>query len=1135
MVRTLSGKAGGILSYFVRHRTVANLLLILLLAAGAFSIPNMRAQFFPDVVVDDVDVTVVWDGAGAEDVDRGIVQVLEPAVLSVEGVESSEATSREGRASIRLEFEPGWDMSRAADDVQKAVDAVSTLPADAEDPVVQRGTWRDRVTDIVITGPVGVDQLARFSDELSARLFAEGVTRTTIRGLSAPRTVIEVPSANLIAFDISMREIADAIAQEVDADPAGDIGNANTRVRTGVEKRSADQIADIVLRSNPDGSNLTVGDVGTIIIEGIDRERSYFVGENPAISIRVDRSDQGDAIAIQRTVEEVAAEFEASLPEGVTVDLIRTRAEAITGRLDILLDNGLTGLLLVVMLLFLFLNARTAFWVAAGIPAAMMAAIALMYAAGITINMISLFALIITLGIVVDDAIVVGEHADHLARTGLTPVEAAERAAHRMALPVFAATLTTIIAFFGLVAIGGRFGDLIADIPFTVIAVLAASLVECFLILPNHMAHAIAHSAKEHWYDIPSRVVNRGFRWMRETLFRPFMALVIKARYAVLAGAVVLLASQAALFIRGDVQWRFFNSPEQSSVTGNFAMAPGATREDTFEMMRIFQQSVEDVAKSFEERHGVNPIDYVIAEVGGNAGRGIAGSDTKDADQLGGISIELIDPDLRPFSSGAFVSELQDSVPRHPMVETISFRSWGSGPESDALDVQFYGATAETLKAASEDLKTALLQYPEVSAVEDNLAYDKEELILELTPQGQALGFTIDGLGSVLRARLGGIEAATYPDGPRSAEIRVELPTGELTADFLERTQMRTPDGAYVQLADIVSVERRTGFSTVRRENGVRLISVTGDISEDDPARANDIMLALETAILPTIASERQVEYRLSGLSEQEGEFLNDARTGLILSLLAIYLVLSWVFASWTRPLVVMSVIPFGLVGTIYGHAVWDVPLSMFTVVGLLGMTGIIINDSIVLVTTIDEKAQDRGLFPSIIDGAADRLRPVFLTTATTVLGLVPLLYEQSSQAQFLKPTVITLVYGLGFGMFLVLLIVPSLMAIQSDLGRLTQTARRGLRFRQGGIRLALGAASLAILAWLAATMGSFAVSGGLPDMLGRILAGSPLGGQATLTSSLGLFIGGTALICLAVYLLSALALGVARRRNRPA
>jgi predicted RND superfamily exporter protein len=293
-------------------------------------------------------------------------------------------------------------------------------------------------------------------------------------------------------------------------------------------------------------------------------------------------------------------------------------------------------------------------------------------------------------------------------------------------------------------------------------------------------------------------------------------------------------------------------------------------------------------------------------------------------------------------------------------------------------------------------------------------------------------------------------------------------------------------------------------------------------------------MLALETEILPTIASERQVEYRLSGLSEQEGEFLNDARTGLILSLLAIYLVLSWVFASWTRPLVVMSVIPFGLVGTIYGHAVWNVPLSMFTVVGLLGMTGIIINDSIVLVTTIDEKAKDRGLIPSIIDGAADRLRPVFLTTATTVLGLVPLLYEQSSQAQFLKPTVITLVYGLGFGMFLVLLIVPSLIAIQSDLGRLTQTTRRGLHFRRSGMRAALGLGAALIVAWLGATMGAFAVTGALPQAITEVLSGTPVAEDVTLGTSLGLFVAGSGVICLALYLVSAIALVVSRMR-RPA
>ena len=1085
MARHIPQSAGGLLSYFTRHKTAANLLLVTLIVLGLAAAPRMRAQFFPDVVVDNVSVSVIWEGAGAEDVDAAIVQVLEPVLLAVEGVENSESTSSEGRASIFLEFEPDWDMGRAADEVETAVGLVTTLPDEAEEPEVRRGAWRDRVTDIVITGPVGTEQLGLFADELVVRLFAAGVTRTTIQGIAAPETIVEVPSTNLISNDIAMADIAAAIAEEVDTDPAGDISGAGTRVRTGVEKRSPDQLARIVLRSNPDGSNLTVGDVARIRVEGITRERSFFVGEDPAISVRVDRSAQGDAIRIQHQVEDVATEMQETLPEGVQIRLIRTRAEAISGRLDILLDNGLVGLLLVVALLFLFLNARIAFWVAAGIPVAMLSAIALMYVGGLTINMVSLFALIITLGIVVDDAIVVGEHADaRVRKLNESPVVAAERAAQRMALPVFSATLTTLIAFFGLTAIGGRFGSLIVDMPFTVIVVLLASLVECFLILPNHMAHALTHSAKRHWYDMPSRVVNRGFVRVREALFRPLTALVIRARYPVIAAALVALASQAALFIQGDVQWRFFNAPERGSVTGNFIMASGASRDDALEMMREMQRATEELGQEYETRHGRNPLDYVMAQVGGNAGWGLPGADTKDPDQLGGIAIELIDADLRPYSSFAFVGELQERVRQHPLAETVTFRGWRSGPGGDALDVEFFGATPDDLKAASEALKDALLRFPEVSAVEDNLSYDKEELILELTAQGQALGFSIDQLGRVMRHRLNGIEAATYPLGPRSAAIRVELPEGELTADFLERTQLRTPGGIYVPLADIVSVERRSGFSTVRRENGLRLINVTGDISEDDPARAEAVMRALEEEILPTIASEKQVEWRLSGLSEQEDEFLNDARLGLVLTLTGIYLVLAWVFSSWTRPVVVMAIIPFGLVGTIYGHAHWDVPLSMFTVVGLLGMTGIIINDSIVLITTIDEYAKERGLVPSIIDGTVDRLRPVLLTTLTTVLGLAPLLFERSQQAQFLKPTVITLVYGLGFGMVLVLLVVPALLAIQNDISRQIAALRRGLRFRQAPVRLALAVGMAANLGWFVLTVGWALITGHLPAML---------------------------------------------------
>ncbi|WP_284266377.1 efflux RND transporter permease subunit [Roseicyclus amphidinii] len=1125
-MRSLPPAGAGILGYFTRHRTAANLLLVLMVVAGLAAIPQMRAQFFPDVVSDEIDIVVTWDGAGAEDVDEAIVAVMEPVLLAVPGVAGSSATSREGRSSIALEFEPGWDMGRAADEVQQALDAITDLPEDAGDPEVRRGAWWDRVTDVVITGPVAPAQLGRFADEFTARLFDAGVTRATIRGVAAPQTVVEVPSASLIRYDVSMSEIAAVIAAAASTSPAGDVDAANARIRTGAAQRSAPEIAALTLRTNADGSALTIGDVAVVRTEGVDRERAYFVGENPAISIRVDRSEDGDAIAIQGVVEEVAAEMQATLPEGTTIDLIRTRADAITGRLDILMDNALMGLALVVGLLFLFLNARTAFWVAAGIPVALTAAIALMWVAGLTINMISLFALIITLGIVVDDAIVVGEHADYRARTlGEDPVTAAENAARRMAAPVFSATVTTVLAFAALTSVGGRFGSLIADIPFTVIVVLIASLVECFLILPNHMAHALAHSAKTHWYDMPSRLVNRGFDRVKERLFRPAMRLVIAARYPVLAAMILILATQVASFIRGDVTWRFFNAPELSSVSGNFAMLDGATREDSLAMMREMQRATEAVAARLEAEHGLNPLAYVMGEIGGNTGGGLSGVENKDADLLGSIAIELIEADLRPYSSFAFVAELQDEVRQLPMAEVVSFRGFRGGPGGDAIDVQIFGADTATLKEAAVSLQTELGRFGEVSGLQDSMAYDREELSLELTPQGEALGFEIGALGRVLRNRLGGIEAATYPDGPRTASIRVELPAGELTADFLDRTLLRSASGQYVPLADIVTVTARQGFSTIQRENGVRLISVTGDLSEDDPARAAEIMTELQEVIIPGLEERYGVATQLSGLAEQERAFLDDAMTGFILCLLGIYLVLAWIFASWTRPMVVMVIIPFGLVGAIYGHVLWDVPLSMFTVVGLIGMTGIIINDSIVLVTTIDEYAEERGLIPAIVDGTCDRLRPVLLTTLTTVLGLAPLLYEGSADAQFLKPTVITLVYGLGFGMVIVLLVVPAILAMQQDFAKQFTALRRatGTLTRHPAMGFGVGALAVALTALFAATLGSALATGG---MIG------PLAGLGTgIGPAFGVFLAGAALLCVLGWTVAA-ALHLVSRRS---
>ncbi len=1069
--------AGGILSYFTRHATAANLLLVLLLAAGLAALPKMRAQYFPDVVVQQILVMVDWDGAGPEDVDRGVIQLILPGLAAVEGVADTLAIAHDGFGEVVLDFEPGWDMARAVSEVETAMAGVTNLPADADLPVIKRNIWRDRVTNMVITGPVAPDQLLSIADEYLDRLYQAGVTRATIEGLAAPEITVDVPMTELMRHDLTLSDIADRITAETVTDPAGSMADGSARLRAGTEKRTPEALRQVVLRSRTDGTSLALGEVATITDSGGTGAHAYFVGDNPAIVLRADRASEGDAIEIQRKVEEVAEAMRPGLPKGVTIDLTRVRSQDIIARLDILIADGVAGLALVLVMLFLFLNARTALWVAAGIPVAMLAAVAIMYLAGLSLNMISLFALILTTGVIVDDSIVVSEYADFRARRlGEPPFVAAENAVRQMAAPIFSSTATMIVAFLGLLAITGQFGELLKDIPLTVSAVLAASLIECFLILPNHMAHALSTGGRQRWYDAPSRTMNRGFDWGRDRLARPLAAGVIVARYPVLAGALALLAYEGGLLLKGEVRWQFFASPEQAAITGNFTMLAGATREDTLAVMRGLQQATEEVAAEFRGKYGVEPLSYVTAEVGANAARPLESASGKDDDLLGAITIELTDPDLRPWTGSEFVTALQEAAPHHPYLEELSFRGWRHGPGGDALDVQLTGAEAATLKAAAEDLKRALVPFPEISALEDSLPYDKDELILNLTPQGRALGFTVDGLGRELRARLNGITAASFPDGTRSVDVTVELAPGEITADFLERMQMRSPAGAYVPLADIVTVEPTTGFSRIRRESGERVVTVTGDIAGDDPDRVAAILATVDGDILPAIAARHGVGYNVAGLSEQEDTFLRDAILGFAAALVGNYAILAWVFSSWTRPLVVMAVIPFGLIGAIYGHAAWDMPMSMFSVVGLIGMSGIIVNDAIVLVSTVDDYARSRALIPAVIDAVADRLRAVFLTTATTVIGLAPLLYETSRQAQFLKPTVVTLSYGLGFGMVLVLLVVPALLIVQADMSQHLAAFRRAVR--RGRLRGYLRAAVVVLAALFAVLLVPALVAG---------------------------------------------------------
>lgn len=1041
--RTTRSPLGGILGYFVTHRTAANLLLLTMLVVGLASATRLRAQFFPDVPVNTITVSVVWSGAAPKDMDQAIVSRMEPRLRVIDGVKTATAVSRQGSATITLEFQPGTDIATAMDDAKMAIDEIRDLPADIEKPVLRPGRWRDRVTDVLISGGLPVDQLYRIAEEFKSALFAKGVTLTSIDGISAPEIRIDVRPRDLERFQVSLSDISAVVRSETGTQPIGRIESTGVRVRAETRELTPEAIAAIPVRARADGSKVLLADVADVSEEGLDRSTALYHDGKPAVIVQVNRDAQGDSLKLQSIVESVVADMSPRMTEGVDMRLVHPRASEISARLDILIRNGISGLAVVIVLLFLFLSARTAFWVTAGIPVAMAATLALMYAFGFTFNMISLFALIICLGIVVDDAIVVGEHADHLARQGLAPDEAATQAARRMAAPVFSASITTVVAFAVLALITGRMGRLVSDIPFTVSVVILASLVESFLILPAHMRHALAHANKKSILDLPSEWVNRGFDRFKARVFTPFMRLVVALRYPVLAGGLALLAISVAAFLDKTVRWQFFNSPERATIRANLAMLDSATRDDTKAMVAELDRALRAIDTRYEKKYGRAPVQVAIAKIGGTTGRGLKGADVKDADQLAGYDIELIDPDQRPYTAFAFIRDWQDEIKRHPLLETLALRGDRSGPGGDAIDVRLSGADETILKSAAEAVKAALARYPAATGVEDDLAYDRPEQLIQLTPRGEALGFTTQTIAAALRQRLDGIEAIKLARETQEVIARVRLPESEIGPAYLHQARLPLPDGSgFVALGDIASVSEEQGFSSIRRENGNRRVAISGDLS-DDPVASAEVISALRSEILPDVAGRYGVSWSLGGLAEQEGEFLGEAAIGFLLALVGIYLVLAWVFASWSRPVIVMLIIPFGLVGTIWGHWLHDTPLTMFSIVGLIGMAGIIINDSIVLVTTIDERAETCDIHSAIVAGTADRLRAVMLTTLTTVGGLAPLLLESSRQAQFLKPTVVTLSYGLGFGVVMVLLLTPAMMGVHHDIAQSIRAMRR--------------------------------------------------------------------------------------------
>jgi len=1021
-----------LLGLFARHPTAANLLMLSMILVGVFALIRMNTQFFPDFGIDIVVVEVEWTGAGAEDVDASIVEAIEPEVRFLDGVKRVRSTAREGAARIVIEFQPGADMQLALSNVETAVGQVTTLPEDSEKPVIRRIVRYEPISSIAMSGPFSESALKAIAKRLRDDLLARGIDRVTLTGSRDEEIWVEIPEARLLELDMTLGDIAERIrATSQDIPSGGTTGGFEKQVRSMGLERDANGISRIAVKSLPNGQKIEIGDIGRATERFDDDQPESRRRGNQAIILNVQRALHSDALEQAEIVDKYLKDVVPTLPPALKVEQYNVQADLIRSRIGLLLENGASGLVLVVLILFIFLNSPVAFWVAMGIPVSFMATLGVMMLTGQTINMVSLFGMIMALGIVVDDAIVVGEHADSLRRRGLDPLMAAELGARRMAAPVFSSSLTTIAAFLPLLVISDIIGDIIVAIPYVVISILVASLIECFFVLPGHLRGALAMSTRRVW---PLRQwFNDHFDSFRDGLFRRMIIFIVQWRYATIAGGIAMLCLSIGLVAGGRVPFNFFPSPEADLVYANVKMMSGTSRAQTLEMVRALEKGMDQAEQDLTNGKG-GLVRMAIDTVGATVGRNDAGQQTS-GDYLAGIAVELAPSDERTVRTAAFVDAWREAVKPVAGLETMTVQAARGGPPGLPVDARFAGGEPAALKAAATEAKVLLARYPGVTDVEDNLSFGKEEVILELTPQGKALGFTTDSVGRQMRNALEGATARRFARGDEEVTIRVRYPREDTQSGMLGEVHLRSSTGAEVPIAEIVTLRQKQGFVQIKREDGLREVAVTAEV-DTAVTTGGEVLAALRRDGIAEIAAKHGLQLSFKGKAEEEQQTMGDMRMGAMFALIGIYIILAWVFGSYARPFVVMSIIPLSFVGATVGHWVLGYDMTILSMIAMVGLAGIVVNDSIILVTTIDERIRNGEHFmDAVVSGTCDRLRAVILTSLTTIGGLTPLLFEKSFQAQFLIPMAITLVFGLMATTFLVLLLIPSMIAIQGDIG----------------------------------------------------------------------------------------------------
>ncbi len=1027
------------IALFARHPTAANLLMVLMLVIGAVSLPQLERATFPEFEADAVAVTVPYPGASPADGEEAICLPIEEALEGLVDLDELRCAAREGMVTATADMRDGGDLSRFVANVRTEIDAIDSFPDLAEPPVVRELNLTDRVVSIAVTGPMGERDLKRYAEDLKTRLLRATDVRTVeIAGFAVPEIRIELDPAMLRRFGLDLGEVADIIRRQSLDLPAGTVETEgqDLLVRLADKRRTPERFADLVILGGERGGEVRLGQIARITEDyDDDAVRIELDGERAAV-LEIKKNDDQDTLDLKAEVDAFLAQERATAPPGVRYVITRDTASVVQDRVDLLVKNGIMGLVLVFAVMWAVFSFRFAFWVAMALPATFLAACAAMVAVGYSINMITMVALLIAIGVIMDDSIVIAENIAAKYQQGMAPLDAAVAGARQVVPSVFASFATSICVFVPLAFLEGNIGKVLSAVPVVLVMVLIFSLIEAFLVLPHHVGGALAGERQ------PSRLhrlVAHGLDGARERVLGPLIDRAVEWRYLVMGLVTFVILAAVSLVVGGQLGFRAFPDLEGDTIEARVLMPQGTPLARTRDVVDRLLVGLDEVDAETRATHpeGRSLIRARFVRLGENRDVSESGA------HLASVVVDLIPNEDRHVPVPELLRAWREAVGTVSDASVVTFKEPIIGPGGRAIEIRIRGDELETLGRAADELQSWLGRFDGVTDLHHDLREGKPEIRLTLREGARALGLDSRMLADQVRAALTGDMATELQLGPETVEVNVLLsrPGRDAVGD-LETFPIHLPDDQMVPLGAVADLEWDRGLAQINRIDGARVVTLTGDVDRA-AINVNQLLDEALAEIVPELeARYPAVAVNLEGERAEQAETGRSMRRAFLIGVLAMFVLLSFLFRSYAEPLIVLLAIPTAAIGVVAGHLALGLDLSMPSVLGFAALAGIVVNDSILLVTFVKIRAREYGdVVAAAKQASRDRFRAVLLTSLTTIAGVTPMLFETSLQAQVLIPLVTSLAFGLLASTVLVLIVIPCAYAILHDVD-LATTAR---------------------------------------------------------------------------------------------